>query len=154
MTSNTPRQGTFDDATTIGSAPASLTPSRSDPVSGLFIAAIVAGFLIFWPIGLVLLAWALWSQQIKNWPFVRKFLDRDLKDLPMSFTSMMARKPDNVALKEYLDREQARLHAEQKNLDELVRAFEAFKAAERQQSDQRDFEAFLRQREAGSGHSA
>ena len=61
----------------------------------------------------------------------------------------MARRPSNAALAEYLAREQRRLRDEQQKLDELVRAFEAFKEAERQANDQRDFENFLRQRQDG-----
>ena len=62
--------------------------------------------------------------------------------------SFVRRRPSNEALAEYLAREQQRLREEQQKLDELLQAFEAFKAAERKESDQRDFENFLRSREA------
>lgn len=127
-------------------------------VGGLFIAAIVAGFIVFWPIGLALLGWALWRDQIMQWKIVRRFMDGDLPAMPAmpkgmnarAFSGLMARKPANSALAEYLSGEQERLHAEQQKLDELVKAFEAFKSAEQQSRDRQDFEAFLRQRETGS----
>ena len=34
------------------------------PGSGWYIAATVAAFLLFWPVGLLMLAWALWHRQI------------------------------------------------------------------------------------------
>ena len=49
-----------------------------------------------------------------------------------------------------LAREQQRLRDEQQKLDDLVKAFEAFKEAERKTNDQRDFENFLRSREGGA----
>lgn len=59
------------------------------------------------------------------------------------------RQSGNEALAEYLAGEQQRLREEQQTLDELVKAFEAFKDAERKANDQRDFENFLRSREGG-----
>ena len=100
-------------------------PSRHYRRCGSFspwrIAAIVAGFIIFWPIGLALLGWTLWGREI--------------------------RQPDNTALAAYLAREQERLQAEQDKLRELVQAFDAFKQAERRTADQRAFDAFLQQRD-------
>lgn len=111
-----------------------------------YIAATVAGFLVFWPVGLALLAWAFWRDEIRAsslWQKIRGVRPPTNTD----FSNFMGRRPSNAALAEYLAREQQRLREEQRKLDELVQAFEAFKDAERQASDQRDFEAFLRQRE-------
>ncbi len=123
--------------------------SRSS-ISGPFIAAIVVGFVLFWPVGLALLVWALWGEQIKAFPPVQKLLQGNLPSKPAmpSMSGFMGRRPSNSALAAYLEQEQARLKAEQHKLDELVKAFEAFKAAERQDADRRDFEEFLRHREA------
>lgn len=124
--------------------------SRS--VSGIYIAAMVVGFVFFWPIGLAMLAWALWRDQIKANPMVQKFMQGSMPTPPSmpNLGGLMGRKSSNTALAEYLEQEQSRLKAEQHKLDELVKAFEAFKQAERQTADQRDFEEFLRRRE-GSG---
>ncbi|MEZ5650523.1 MAG: DUF2852 domain-containing protein [Burkholderiaceae bacterium] len=118
---------------------------RCGSIGGLYIAAIVAGFILFWPIGLALLVWAIWRDQIKALPFVKKLREGDMPKAP-SFAGFAGRRPSNTALAEYLAREQERLRAEQQKLDELVKAFEAFKEAERQDADRRDFESFLRQR--------
>lgn len=125
--------------------------SRS--VSGIYIAAMVVGFVFFWPIGLAMLAWALWRDQIKANPMVQKFMQGSMPTPPSmpnlgGLGGLMGRRSSNTALAEYLEQEQSRLKTEQHKLDELVKAFEAFKQAERQTADQRDFEEFLRRRES------
>ncbi len=125
---------------------------RNRSVSGFRIALIVLGFIVFWPIGLALLAWTLWRRQITEssaWQSLRNLRwssRRDDSPAASRFHGLMSRRPDNVALAEYLEREQERLRAEQSRLDDLVKAFEAFKDAERRSADERDFEAFLQQR--------
>jgi len=122
--------------------------SRS--VGGVYIAAMVLGFVFFWPIGLAMLAWALWRDQIRANPMVQKFMQGSMPTPPSmpNLGGLMGRRSSNSALAEYLEQEQSRLKAEQHKLDELVKAFEAFKQAERQTADQRDFEEFLRRRES------
>jgi hypothetical protein len=119
------------------------------PGSGWYIAATVAAFLLFWPVGLLMLAWALWHRQIKAsswWQSLRGVRPPTMED----FGAFARRRPSNEALAEYLAREQQRLRDEQQKLDDLVKAFEAFKEAERKTSDQRDFENFLRSRDSGT----
>ena len=115
-----------------------------------YIAATVAGFVIFWPIGLAMLAWAFWRDEIRSSSLWHSLRGARVPRGP-DIAGFMARRPSNAALAEYLAREQRRLRDEQEKLDELVRAFEAFKEAERQANDQRDFENFLRQRQEGAG---
>lgn len=115
-------------------------------IGALYIAAIVAGFIIFWPIGLALLVWAIWRDQIKAMPWFQKIRQGDIPRPANLGGFASARRPSNAALADYLAREQDRLKAEQEKLDELVKAFEAFKEAERNDRDRRDFENFLRQR--------
>jgi len=62
----------------------------------------------------------------------------------------MRRRPSNSALAAYLEGEQERIQQEKAKLEDLVRAFEAFKQSERQSADKKDFEAFLRQRDTDS----
>ena len=117
-----------------------------DCAGGGYVVATVVAFMVFWPLGLAMLVWAFqreirrssWWQRLRN---VRAPAAPDLSDL-------WRRRPDNEALAEYLGREQQRLREEQQKLDELVRAFEAFKDAERKARDRQDFETFMRQRQA------
>lgn len=115
---------------------------------GWHIAAIVAAFILFWPLGLAMLAWALWRDQIKAWPIVQKMFGSYENRSPRTShrPGFMARRPSNTALAQYLEREQERLKSEQEKLAELVKAFESFKDAEHRTADQRDFETFLQQR--------
>lgn len=115
-----------------------------------YIAATVIGFVIFPPIGFALLAWGLWREPIRSSRLFRK-LSGAATAAPSNLQGWMARHPGNSALSDYLAREQERLRAEQVKLDELVKAFDAFKDAERRSADQRDFDAFLEQREADAG---
>ncbi len=112
--------------------------------SGLLIAAIVAGFIVWWPVGLALLAWAIWRDQLK----IPNAVSRSFSPTThgrVSVPNFMNKRPDNLALAAYLEREQERLRAEQQKLDELISAFDSFKEAERRAADQRDFDSFLRQ---------
>lgn len=125
--------------------------SGSARVGPLRIGLIALGFLIFWPIGLALLVWTLWHRQILEWPAVQRLSERRAEarsrwnarrqGAPFTRTGSV----DNTALSAYLQREQDRLAAEQRQLDELVRAFEAFRDAERRSADERSFEEFLKQ---------
>ena len=112
------------------------SPSRGHgfwSCSGWYIAATVAAFVLFWPLGLAMLAWALWHRQIRAsswWQGLRGVRPPTMNDLG----GFVRRRPSNEALAEYLAREQQRLREEQQKLDELVQAFEAFKAAERSET--------------------
>ena len=126
-------------------------PSRHYRRCGSFspwrIAAIVAGFIIFWPIGLALLVWTLWGREIRQSPLGQKIAGARQHRGERRHRGFMHRQPDNTALAAYLAREQERLQAEQDKLRELVQAFDAFKQAERRTADQRAFDAFLQQRD-------
>ncbi len=132
-----------------------LTPGHRfngcNQVSPLRIAAIVVGFVVFWPIGLALLVWTLWRDQIRQSGVYRKITGcrREHGNGQMRRSAFRARRPSNSALAAYLETEQQRLQAEQEKLAELVKAFEAFKEAESRSADKSDFEAFLKQRDGG-----
>lgn len=130
-----------------GSRPAD-SGNRYSWSSGWYVAATVAAFVIFWPVGLAMLVWAFWHREIRSSPLWQKL--RGTQVPKPDFATFMSRKPDNAALAEYLGREQERLREEQRKLDDLVKAFQAFQEAERQASDRRDFENFLKQRAEGA----
>lgn len=138
---------------TVGSD-ASARCSRDDaiwPSSAWFIVATVAAFVIFWPVGVAMLAWGLWHRQIKasSWWQSLRGVRAPVAAAAADLGSFARRRPSNESLAAYLEREQQRLREEQQKLDELQKAFEAFKEAERKASDARDFEAFLRSRGEG-----
>ena len=133
-------------------SPLAASGSRSYWSSGWYVAATVAAFVIFWPVGLAMLVWAFWHQEIRSSSVWQKI--RGAQVPKPDFATFISRKPDNAALADYLGREQERLREEQRKLDDLVKAFQAFQAAERQASDRRDFENFLKQRAAGSSDTS
>jgi hypothetical protein len=109
--------------------------------NGLLIAAIVAGFIIWWPLGLAAVAYAIWRDKL-NFTTPKAWAGSSNR---LNVAAMIRQKPGNTALASYLEREQERLRAEQTKLDELISAFDAFKEAERRTADQRDFEQFMNQ---------
>lgn len=137
---------TSQSQTTNGAAPGACS-FRLD--GAWYIAATVAAFVIFWPVGLAMLAWALWHRQIKASSWWRTLSGIRLPEAA-DLGGFARQRPSNEALASYLAREQQRLREEQNRLDELVRAFEAFKQAERKANDERDFENFLKSRESGA----
>ena len=150
-----PQSDTFETS----SRPAVGQDDRLWPSSCWFLGATVIAFLLFWPLGVAMLAWGIWHRQIRASSWWQNL--RGMR-LPAAATGMASgaadlggfarRRPSNEALADYLAREQQRLREEQQKLDDLVQAFEAFKEAERKASDQRDFDAFLRSRgEGGNG---
>ena len=136
---------------------------RCRSAGGWYIGATVLAFIVFWPIGLAMLIWAIWGERMKASRISRRIADFNIRDVAQ-FTNPINpinRRPDNMALAEYLEREQQRLRTEQEKLDELVKAFDAFKDAEQRSKDQRDFDEFLKRRQPdepdanpGSGQAA
>jgi len=110
--------------------------------NGLTVVAIVAGFVIWWPLGIAAVAWAIWRDRISFPPVSRQSTALTSQ---FSVAKVMRQRPSNSALAAYLESEKERLRAEQAKLQELISAFDAFKEAERRTADQRDFDSFMRQ---------
>jgi uncharacterized membrane protein YgcG len=99
---------------------------------GAWIAAMVLGFIVFWPLGLLLLFYMIWSGRMgcsrhrtrwhRNW----------------------ARPTGNTAFDEYREQTLRRLEEEQG-------AFEAFLGKLRKAKDQAEFDQFMEERHRGAG---
>jgi|SRR6056297_3539269 len=121
-------------------APASL-PSRmswfsraeawlDDKGKGAWIAAMVLGFIFFWPVGLALLAYMIWSKRM----FTKSCRARGLSP---KFTAM--RSSGNTAFDAYKTETLRRLEEEQEN-------FEAFLKRLRDSKDKAEFDQFMDER--------
>src|SRR5690606_4499665 len=100
----------------------------------LSIALMVLGFIVFWPLGLAMLAYILWGDRLKDMAAevsgnVRRATDR-LRSQAVSGSS------GNVAFDEYRARELARLEEERRKLDEQRAALDA---------EVEEFQAFVRE---------
>lgn len=113
------------------------------------IALMVLGFVIWWPLGLAMLAYILWGE--KFGPQV----EQGLRQARSSFSGCCARKgfaangfakTGNAAFDDYRDKELARLDEERRRLDEERSEFEAFVHNLRKAKDMEEFEHFKAER--------
>lgn len=95
---------------------------------GAWIAAMVVGFILFWPIGLALLAYMIWSKRMFN-----------SACKPMSRQYGVGRSSGNAAFDAYKSETLRRLQDEQDN-------FEAFLERLREAKDKAEFDQFMNER--------
>jgi hypothetical protein len=113
----------------------------------LTIVLMVIGFMIAWPIGLLVLAYILWGDRIPEFR-------RDASTIRVR-THFHRRysggESGNIAFDEYRDRELKRLEEEQRRLDEERRDFETFLRNLRRAKDQEEFDRFMAERRRAKG---
>ncbi|WP_296592984.1 DUF2852 domain-containing protein [Roseibium sp.] len=120
------------------------------------IGLMVLGFVVFWPLGLAMLAYILWGDRFEG-------LARDAKDQwrgsplkgafdQMSNTAGYAR-TGNVAFDDYRERELKRLEEERAKLDAMRADFDDFLRELRRARDQEEFDRFMANRGRTSGGS-
>ena len=102
-----------------------------DRGKGAWIAAMVVGFIAFWPVGLALLAYMIWSKRMFNSSSSCARRSRR--------TAMRSRSTGNAAFDAYKADTLARLEEEQTN-------FEAFLARLREAKDKAEFDQFMNER--------
>ena len=101
-----------------------------DKGKGAWIAAMVVGFILFWPLGLALLAYMIWSKRMFKSSSCAK------RSTVRNFGS---RSTGNAAFDAYKADTLARLEEEQSN-------FEAFLARLREAKDKAEFDQFMAER--------
>ncbi len=99
-----------------------------DKGKGAWIAAMVLGFIFFWPVGLALLAYMIWSKRMFN-----KSCNRSSR---MSLNVTTMRSSGNAAFDAYKTETLRRLEDEQEN-------FEAFLKRLRDAKDKAEFDQFM-----------
>jgi hypothetical protein len=117
--------------------------------TALNIVLMIIGFAVFWPLGLAMLAWIIWGDQI----------GAKAEELKGQFRSFSERAPDfgqraasgfrgrtgNAAFDAYRDQELKRLDEERRRLEALRAEFETFVAELRRVKDQDEFDRFMRE---------
>jgi hypothetical protein len=123
----------------------------------LNIVLMIVGFAVFWPLGLAMLAWIIWGDEIGRRTNEFRGQFRSFSDRASSFRpgeSFGFGSPSgNVAFDEYRTREMKRLDEERRKLDELKGEFETFVRELRRVKDQEEFDRFMqdfRNRTSGS----
>ena len=114
--------------------------------TALNIVLMIIGFAVFWPLGLAMLAWIIWGDQI----------GAKAEELKGQFRSFQERAPrfneahgfrgrtGNAAFDEYREQELKRLDEERRKLEAMRAEFESFLSELRRVKDQEEFDRFMR----------
>lgn len=112
------------------------------------IALMVLGFVVFWPLGLAMLAYILWGDRFDGFK-------RDFKGATNGFFgSCRGRhsrrhgfgRTGNVAFDEWREKEMERIEEERRRLDETMKEFDSYLRELRRAKDQEEFDRFMRDR--------
>ncbi len=107
--------------------------------SGVNIAAMVIGFVVFWPIGLFLLFWILTGHDVLNLPadFATKW--HQLKGSPSSKTG----DTDNGVFNDYQQTQHDRIREIKEEIKSRARRFTEFRSAAKRRADEEEFRQFM-----------
>ncbi|MCR4281854.1 MAG: DUF2852 domain-containing protein [Bauldia sp.] len=112
----------------------------------LTIALMVIGFIVAWPLGLLMLAYILWGDRI---PEIRRHFEGVKRDWsgesrcgPRGFAS----RSGNAAFDDYREAELKRLDEERRKLEEERREFERYVHDLRRARDKEEFDRFMSDR--------
>ena len=110
------------------------------------IALMVLGFIIFWPLGLAMLAYIIWGDRLDEF---KKGVNRATDTVSDTFarsTGSSTSKTGNTAFDEWREQELSRIAEERRKLEEEIEEFEAYKQEIRRAKDTEEFEAFTKAR--------
>lgn len=113
------------------------------------IALMIVGFMIFWPLGLAMLAYILFGDRLDTFK-------RDINDATGSVArafrsrsgTTFTQGTGNVAFDEWRDAELTRLEEERRKLEEMRAEFDAHMRELRRARDREEFESFMAARNA------
>jgi hypothetical protein len=117
----------------------------------------IVGFAVFRPLGLAMLAWIIWGDEIGRKAEDLKGQFRSYSERATSFRAGPFRDTGNVAFDEWRERELKRIEEERRKLDEMRGEFESFLKELRRVKDQEEFDRFMREfrnRTSGTGETA
>ncbi|MEZ5799525.1 MAG: DUF2852 domain-containing protein [Nitratireductor sp.] len=114
------------------------------------IAMMIIGFMVFWPLGLAMLAYILWGDRLEEF---KSNVNRATDRAGQSFSGSWGRgcghkrngfsaRTGNVAFDEWRDGELERLEEERRKLDEMRAEFDEYLRELRRARDSEEFEAF------------
>ncbi len=112
------------------------------------IAMMVAGFILFWPLGLAMLGYILFGDRLEGF---KRDANATVDQMAGAFRSSGFTRPastGNVAFDEWRDAEIDRLNNERRKLDEMRADFEEELRELRRAKDQEDFDRFMAKRSA------
>lgn len=116
------------------------------------IALMVVGFMVFWPLGLAMLAYILWGDRLEDFKSdVNRATDRFSacsrgRHVGRSRHRGFDSRTGNVAFDDWRETELKRLDEERKKLDEMRAEFDEYSRELRRAKDQDEFNAFMSRR--------
>ncbi|NMG40943.1 DUF2852 domain-containing protein [Chelativorans sp. ZYF759] len=109
------------------------------------IALMVLGFIVFWPLGLAMLAYILWGDRLGDvkgeWNRMSESLFSNVR--PTGFSHA---RTGNVAFDEWREAELTRIEEERRKLDEARDEFDSYLRELRRAKDQEEFDRFMAER--------
>lgn len=118
------------------------------------IALMVGGFIVYWPLGLAVLAYILWGDRLDTFRNdVNRTTDRVFGGLKRSGANLPfgEGRTGNLAFDEWREGELKRLDAERRRLDEDRAEFESYVRELRRAKDREEFDRFRASRRGGEG---
>ena len=110
--------------------------------SPLNVVLMIAGFIIFWPLGLAMIAWIVWGDEIGRMFGDAKAQFRGAaRSAP--FSAAATGRTGNLAFDDYRAAELNRLAEERRKLEEMRAEFEGFVAELHRAKDQEEFKRFM-----------
>jgi hypothetical protein len=113
------------------------------------IALMVLGFIVFWPLGFVVLAYILWGERFSNGGGFRP--DRWMQEKQQRWarhSGGYAFSSGNAAFDAYREEQLKRLDEERRKLDDEIEAFREHMRNLRMARDREEFDRFMRERNA------
>jgi hypothetical protein len=110
------------------------------------IALMVIGFMVFWPLGLAMLAYIIWGDRLEGFKRdVNRATDGVFAGCRRASYKAHAR-TGNVAFDDWREKELERLNEERRKLDEMRDEFDEYARELRRAKDQEEFDRFMANR--------
>ncbi len=117
--------------------------------NAMSVGLMVLGFIVFWPLGLAMLAYILWGDRMKAaWNEHRPNVSRMARDAGFPGPTGYGR-TGNAAFDEYRERELKRLEEERAAVEKMRNEFDDFLRNLRKAKDQEEFDRFMASRNSG-----
>lgn len=115
------------------------------------IALMVLGFMVFWPLGLAMLAYILWGDRFDGFKSEMKGATEGM--FANCKRSSRHSATGNVAFDDWRREELDRLAEERRKLEEMREEFDEYMRELRRARDQEEFDRFMKDRKSKSGKS-
>ncbi len=110
------------------------------------IGLMVVGFMVFWPLGLAMIAYILWGDRLEEFKSGFARSGTNGKNCNWGRHNGFHARTGNVAFDDWRETELKRLEEERRKLDEMRAEFDEYSRELRRAKDQEEFNAFMSRR--------